>query len=694
MKTKFFATILAILFLITSCGRNTTSNAAATPSMVIPISTATATLPPTSTPDPVIQAQQAALLYSQDFESGNADGLYDWGQGEWNIVTEANGNHIYCNKVSSDYPEFHFGAGTWSDYAVELQVKPTKINVDSTADLHIRFDPQTYLSFDGVIKLQDNSIYLAYNNPYQEFGDRGFAVLNTWYTLRMEVYGNHIRYYIDNWLMLSSDEATQRAAGKVGFGVAPNTGVCIDNIRVWALRTDGQIAQLPPRSNNPPPSLAERLASHKFPKLFYENQDNDPSTDALTQSSYYDLLNYGPEVALSEWAFMGPSGIIRTTNPNAVILTTMSVQEFFPWDNSVTGRDFVSKFQPDWEMKDIHGNPYAAWNYGNGQWSIFINLSTSVNKFIPDYLSNTTMRTGMFDGIFYDGTSEDWTWSTRPRSDNPPSSQVDANNDGQADTATDVNSAMDQGLQTLLAETRRVFPAASLITGNAGNGSALLLDKNAKSDTILANLLNGRMIEGFLYNWCGNGVDWLSNMRTYYLMQQASLEPKTSILMAYCTGTDYDHLRYVLASALMFDGYFDCTNSQTFGPNGPSAAYTATFWFDEYSVDLSSGKAVKSLAAKGYLGQPISDAYNVDDKTELLGTLLVNNDPRAEQLVWRRDFQNGIVLVNPSYNSKTIDLNGTFRKILGSIDPKFNDGSVVTKITLRPQSGIILLTMP
>ena len=166
---KISVIALLLIFFLFSCAP---SAPAPIISPIPPTVISTNTASPTSTPDPIYQAQQAALLYSQDFESGNVDGLYDWGQGEWSIVPDSNGNHIYCNKVSTDYPEFHFGAGTWSDYAVELQVKPVEIHAGSTTDLHMRFDPHAYLSFDGVMKLQDNSIYLAYNDPYQEFGDR------------------------------------------------------------------------------------------------------------------------------------------------------------------------------------------------------------------------------------------------------------------------------------------------------------------------------------------------------------------------------------------------------------------------------------------------------------------------------------------------------------------------------------------
>ena len=63
----------------------------------------------------------------------------------------------------------------------------------------------------------------------------------------------------------------------------------------------------------------------------------------------------------------------------------------------------------------------------------------------------------------------------------------------------------------------------------------------------------------------------------------------------------------------------------------------------------------------------------------------------GEMKVWRRDFGNGIVLVNPTGESKMIDLGGTFRKIKGFCDPQFNDGSELNSIELPPASGVLLL---
>jgi hypothetical protein len=59
--------------------------------------------------------------------------------------------------------------------------------------------------------------------------------------------------------------------------------------------------------------------------------------------------------------------------------------------------------------------------------------------------------------------------------------------------------------------------------------------------------------------------------------------------------------------------------------------------------------------------------------------------------LWRRDFQNGVVLVNPSNESLTVGLGRTLRRIAGTIDPAINDGLSSTSITIAGQDARFLL---
>jgi hypothetical protein len=59
--------------------------------------------------------------------------------------------------------------------------------------------------------------------------------------------------------------------------------------------------------------------------------------------------------------------------------------------------------------------------------------------------------------------------------------------------------------------------------------------------------------------------------------------------------------------------------------------------------------------------------------------------------VYRRDFQNGIVLVNPSATSQTAPLERQFRKITGTVDPVTNSGQIVSQVTLAPSDALFLI---
>jgi hypothetical protein len=59
--------------------------------------------------------------------------------------------------------------------------------------------------------------------------------------------------------------------------------------------------------------------------------------------------------------------------------------------------------------------------------------------------------------------------------------------------------------------------------------------------------------------------------------------------------------------------------------------------------------------------------------------------------VMRRDFENGIAIVNANSVPVTVPLETTYKKINGTQDRTVNDGSTVTSATIQPKDGIILL---
>jgi hypothetical protein len=62
--------------------------------------------------------------------------------------------------------------------------------------------------------------------------------------------------------------------------------------------------------------------------------------------------------------------------------------------------------------------------------------------------------------------------------------------------------------------------------------------------------------------------------------------------------------------------------------------------------------------------------------------------------VYRRNFENGIVLVNPKGNGpREVTLEEDFRRIKGTQAPSVNNGQLTRKVQLADRDGIILLRL-
>jgi hypothetical protein len=126
---------------------------------------------------------------------------------------------------------------------------------------------------------------------------------------------------------------------------------------------------------------------------------------------------------------------------------------------------------------------------------------------------------------------------------------------------------------------------------------------------------------------------------------------------------NYQRLRFGITTALLGNGYF----SYEINTNGHGSL--GLMWFDEYD---NSGEE------RGYLGYPVNDAFVVLD---------FGNDG----MVYRRDFDHGMVICNPSEREVIIDLGDVYRLINGSQVPLVNSGKQVSSITIAPRDGRILL---
>jgi hypothetical protein len=243
------------------------------------------------------------------------------------------------------------------------------------------------------------------------------------------------------------------------------------------------------------------------------------------------------------------------------------------------------------------------------------------------------------DGIYTDNVF----W--KPRRDG------DWNGDGVIDSQNSATTQQwyRQGYRLYLDALKKAMPGKMQLANVAdwGQANSVLTEYNGQ--------FNGGVMEGIVgksYSVETRG-GWSAMMAAYRKTMAAFAAPKLALFQQTGTATDYRGMRYGLASCLMDDGYFSYDDSKT--------PYHGVAWFDEFDAKL--GAAV---------GPPSTTQWKSG--------------------VFRRDFENGIALVNPKGNgAQKVTLEGDFVKLKGAQDPTTNSGATVREVTLQDRDGIILM---
>jgi len=233
-----------------------------------------------------------------------------------------------------------------------------------------------------------------------------------------------------------------------------------------------------------------------------------------------------------------------------------------------------------------------------------------------------------------------------------PRRDGDWNMDGKVDSQDDpaIQTAYRKGYIQYLSALRARMPG-KLQLGNVadwGIPKSNITEYKGKWD--------GGVMEGLIgKTWSVENQSWGIMMAQYRKTMDAFVGSPAQYPMFNMSGKLYDYqtLRYGLASCLMDNAYF--------AYNDIDKGYGTVPHFDEFDADL--GAAVS---------KPSTSAW--------------------QQGVFRRDFENGIALVNPKGNgAKDVTLEGDFVAIKGTQAPTVNSGKTVRTVHLNDRDGIILL---
>ncbi|MDJ0928066.1 MAG: putative glycoside hydrolase [Gammaproteobacteria bacterium] len=166
--------------------------------------------------------------------------------------------------------------------------------------------------------------------------------------------------------------------------------------------------------------------------------------------------------------------------------------------------------------------------------------------------------------------------------------------------------------------------------------------------------LEGAFLEAIVgLNWSTETKQgWVAAMERYRAAIRDTRAPHMVTFNVHGRIDDYATMRFGLASALLEDGYYAYSEA--------GASYRSVPWFDEFDVDL--GQPVEPPQAEPY-----------------------------EKRVYRRVFEKGMAIVNPTRRRVTVDIEPGYRRFLGSQDSATNDGTSARSVAIPPRDGLLLV---
>lgn len=385
------------------------------------------------------------------------------------------------------------------------------------------------------------------------------------------------------------------------------------------------------------PSLAFAAGgTQSAPKLLnifigYEIKEDDPPKLAKWDIVILDM----------DQTFQFPDRLrrIKQINPNVKLLAYVNSSEIsearFRGHASAPGSRLAARIPEAWFLSKTDGSRIQWWS---GNW--IMNASDQCpmvngqrwNSFLGGFIRDEVMSQGVWDGVFLDAAYGEITPVT--------GANVDSDRNGLKDDAKALDQSWRRGMTELIKGVR------------AANPNILIMNN---SSAAYSGQTNGTLFE----NFPRNGWAWpFAELRTSL---SKNTSPKISAINTNTNNqerqNDYRLMRYGFASALVADGYFSF--------DAGDAGHHRTWWYDEYDAPIGTPRGSATVVRGPSVG--------------------------AYPAVWARDYSRGYVVVNATKKPEEIRLAGEYEKLRGSQDPTINDGSIVTKVTVPAEDGLVLI---
>jgi hypothetical protein len=462
------------------------------------------------------------------------------------------------------------------------------------------------------------------------------------FNVRIERVGSNTTVRVNGTAIFTDVAQTEYGAGKIGVGTSFNTGK-FDTVSV--MPTGG--------SEQSGPEYPRRGTVRIGGAFNYDSTtvQAELSRAHIAILGYWKGWNNGRAMTMNQSIANIKAGSVDAANPTKVFLYVNNGE--FSDNPNLSTVEVTDKLDAmDWWLKNSAGqrvvSPYGAGSYYLTNTTSFAPLDGGWDwtEWYANWLkTNFDTPNPLIDGFFTDNVypyvRKDGDW----------------NRDGTQDLQSNPTVAtwFRQAFRKHYNVLDNILPVGKRQIGNIG----AMAEPGVVIEPEYIGMVDGGTFEKAFTVANGGGHEqfgWAQMMARYRRLLDVVDGEKLLILMQTGSLTDYQRMRYGLGSTLLDNGYY------SFSLNDDK--YDSTPWFDEYDIKL------------GYpITPPPTSAWQLG--------------------VYRRDFQNGIVLVNPRGNgARTVTLGSGFKRHSGTQDSITNSGANAPTVTLQEQDAIILLYKP
>lgn len=374
-------------------------------------------------------------------------------------------------------------------------------------------------------------------------------------------------------------------------------------------------------------------SADKFVRVgnYYLKAGTDLKESDLALMAKYDLLVLPAEVQVYNRSFIAK---LRERNPDIILLAYMPVRGVNSiWKDSLHQK-LMAGIKPEWYLRDAAGKTISLWPGTSA-----MNVVSGWGDYLANFVTENILADNFWGGVMYDEVDGVISFAN--------GGDIDIDGNGALDDGAVADGLWRSGLVNLFARTREAVSQKKFIV------------VNGSSHADFWPFINGRIFESFPTPWEGRGR-WQDSAKNYWRLEGEVQKPALNFIASDTDNTgrqnDYRGVRFGITSALLGNGFF--------GFDFGTKNHGQLWWYDEYDA---------------YIGEPVGAPKAWSG--QIFGELGV----------YRRDFKQGIVLINSSDEPRTVLFDSEYEHLHGTQDKSVNSGFIVSEVDLPPRDGVIFL---